>query len=97
MTVAVSFFAGQDNAINNLAGSGIGFYGSNFGYSIPVGEFNQTTYITNAAGTTQGPQADNIKWAHPNSGLVNSNLTATNLTQIPNQNATLNIRQSKCC
>ena len=92
MAVTVSFFAGESNNINNLAGSGVGFYGSNFAYSVAVGEFQQTTYITNSAGTAQGPQADNIKWSHPNSGILNSNTTSNLLTHLPNQNATLNIR-----
>jgi hypothetical protein len=94
MAVSVAFFAGESNNINNLAGSGLGFYGSNFGFSVPVGQNNQTTYITNGAGTTQGPQSDNIKWSHPNSGVLNSNLTSNLLTHLPNQNATLNVRVS---
>jgi hypothetical protein len=89
---SVSFFAGESNNINNLAGSGIGFYGASFAYSVPVGEWQQTTFITNSAGTIQGPQADNIKYSNMGSGFVNSATVATGLRYIPNQNATLEIR-----
>lgn len=87
-----SFFAGETNNINNLGGSGLGFYGGSFGASVAVGAFQQTTFITSSNGTSLGPQADNVKWAHANSGIVNSATSPIALTAIPNQNATLQIR-----
>lgn len=89
----IKFFAPEYNSaeIPNIGGSGIGFYGSGFGYSVPVGSFQDTTFITNSAGTAQGPQIENIKYTHPNSGSVNG-ATSIPLTGIPNYLATLNIR-----
>lgn len=86
-----SFSAGENTNINNLSGSGLGFYGGSFGASIAVGAFNQTTFITNSNGTALGPQADNIKWAHAQSGIVNSSSSPIQLTAIPNYQATLKI------
>lgn len=88
----VSFYAGDDNNITNLAGSGLGFYGAGFGYSVSVGAWQDTTWITNANGTSQGPQANNVKYANQGSGYVDSSTTPTGLRFIPNQQATLNIR-----
>jgi hypothetical protein len=88
----ISFWAGENNNIANLAGSGLGFYGGAFGYSVAVGTYQQTTYITNAAGTAQGPQCDNVKYVHPNSGLMGSNTVPSSLLYMPNSLATLNIR-----
>lgn len=90
MPAAINFFA-LDNHVQNLNGSGLGFFGSTFGNSVEIGEFQDSTYITNGAGTTEGPQATNIKHTHPNSGSINS-LDSVNLLNIPNYLATLNIR-----
>ena len=88
----ISFFAGENSAINNLAGSGLGFYGGSFGASVAVGEFQQTTFITNSAGSAQGPAADNIKFDNQGSGIVNSATSGIGLQAIPNLEASLNIR-----
>jgi hypothetical protein len=90
MAAQLKFYAGSDNEIPT--GSGLGFYGGTFGASVRVGEYNQTTYITNPAGTAQGAAADNIKYSNIASGIVNSATGAIFLRNIPNQEATLNIR-----
>lgn len=87
----ISFYAGEGFQINNLAGSGLGFYGGGFGYSVPVGEYQDTTFITNANGTAQGPQVDNIKFLNNNSGIVNGASSGVHLRAIPNYLATLKI------
>lgn len=89
---AVNFFAGENFAIENLSGSGLGFYGAGFGYSVDVGSWQDTTFITNGAGTTQGPQVDNVKYMNIGSGIVNGASSGIPLTAIPNYLATLNIR-----
>lgn len=88
----ITFYAGESTLIGIGGGSGLGFYGSTFGQAITVGQFQQTTYITNSAGTAQGPQADNVKYTHLNSGIKGSDSASTPLTGIPNTSATLNIR-----
>jgi len=89
---AINFFAGEDFAISDLSGSGLGFYGGGFGFSVAVGSFQDTTFITNGAGTSQGPQVDNIKWKDSASGIINGAGSGVALTAIPNYLATLNIR-----
>jgi len=84
-------FRADDWGIQNLNGSGLGFYGSTFGNSVEVGQYQTTTWITNSNGTAQGPQVNNIKWTHPNSGSING-AADKNLLDIPNHEASLNIR-----
>ncbi len=88
----VSYYS--ENIPINSAISGLGFYGASFAYSVAVGEYNQTTWITNADGTAQGPQVNNIKFANIGSGYIESALVPTGLRYIPNQDASLNIRVS---
>jgi hypothetical protein len=76
----------------NLAGSGLGFYGAGgFGASVAVGEWQDNTYVTDGNGLVQGPQGNNVKWRHANSGEV-AGATVLNLQYIPNYQASLNIR-----
>ena len=85
------FYAGEDFAINNLSGSGLGFYGGGFGYSVAVGEYQDSTFITNSAGTAQGPQVDNVKYQNIGSGVVNGAASGIPLASIPNYQATLKV------
>jgi len=90
---AINFYAGGGTfSINNLGGSGLGFYGAGFSYSVDVGSFQDTTFITNSAGTAQGPQVNNVKYMNIGSGIINSASSGVPLTAIPNYLATLNIR-----
>lgn len=89
----INFLAGGGAfSINNLGGSGLGFYGAGFGYSVDVASFQDTTFITNSAGTAQGPQVNNVKYMNIGSGIINSASSGVPLTSIPNYLATLNIR-----
>jgi hypothetical protein len=86
---AIGFYAGEDY---NLNGSGLGFFGDGFGVSLVVGDYNTRTFITNSVGTLEGPEVDNIKYTHANSGIIGQSGSGVLLTQIPNDKATLNIR-----
>lgn len=89
----ISFIAGGGLFnINNLSGSGLGFYGTGFGNSVDVGSYQDTTFITNGAGSSQGPQVNNIKYQNVSSGILNSASSGVRLTEMPNYLATLNIR-----
>ena len=77
--------------INNLSGSGLGFYGSTFGNSVQVGAFQTTTWVTDSNGTIQGPQCNNVTWTHPSSGSINGAASVA-LNKIPNYLCPLNIR-----
>ena len=81
----LGFYAGN-TTINNLAGSGIGFYGSSFGGSVAVGSFQETTFIT------KGASASNVKYLNDGSGVIPTALAGTGLKFIPNSSATLNVR-----
>ncbi len=83
-------YQGTDFSLN-LAGSGLGFYGSTFGQSVQVGAYQGTTYATDSNGLTQGAQVNNVQWTHAQSGMV-AGSTNLNLLNIPNYQATLNIR-----
>lgn len=87
----ISFFA-DTFGVQNLNGSGLGFYGAGFGSSVEVGAYQDTTFITNGAGTAQGPQVNNVKWKHSTSGEINGAGASKLLTAIPNYLASLNIR-----
>lgn len=88
--MAIGFYA-YDDGIYNLAGSGLGFYGSAFGTSVNVGSYQDSTWVTDSTGTVQAQQVNNVKYTHPSSGSLNG-LTSIGLLNVPNQLATLNIR-----
>lgn len=92
MAAAINFYADTAFFITNLAGSGLGFYGGGFGQSVNVGEYQQTTFITDSTGANQGAQVNNVKYNNAMSGTVNSSTSGILLTSIPNYQATLNIR-----
>lgn len=94
MAATISFLAGGYGLpINNLNGSGLGFFGSSFGQSVAVGAFQGSTYITDGNGVSQGPQVNNVQWSHPASGTVQTGTLLAN-TKIPNYQSTLNIHLS---
>lgn len=83
--------------INHSAGSGIGFYGSTFGVSVPIGTRQSSTFVTNSLGTDQGSQLNNTTMSTSGNnstiGTVSINgATAINLDRLPNYLCPLNIR-----
>ena len=85
------FYANETNEIPS--GSGMGFYGSaGFGSSVSVGSYQGTTFVTNSAGTSRGPQADNVTFLNAGSGKYTASHTGLGIDAIPNDRATLNIR-----
>jgi hypothetical protein len=91
----IQFYAGENNSINNLAGSGLGFYGDGgFGYSVAMGSYNGRTFITDSTGTSQGPEVDNCKWQSTSGVIVGQTGSGIHLLSLPNYLSTLNIRFS---
>jgi len=94
---SINFFgnvpsSSSPSGINHGAGSGLGFYGISYGTSVPVGQYQDSTWVTNANGTaTDRYELNNIKYMHPSSGRYN-NATTYALSGIPNYYAPLNIR-----
>jgi hypothetical protein len=88
---------GDGELINHSAGSGLGFYGNGFGISVPVGQQQTTTYVTNSLGTAEGARLNNTAMASVGTvntkGTVSINgVTAINLDAMPNYLCPLNIR-----
>lgn len=82
---------GEPTLISHGAGSGIGMYGASFGISIPVGQKQTTTYVTNANGTASGLKLNNTKWTSI-SGVSHNGGSEIDNESAPNYYAPLNIR-----
>ena len=80
--------------ILHATGSGVGFYGSTFGISVPIASYQDTTYVTNGDGTAQGSQLSNCKYPGTATGVSIQGSAATLLTNLPNYQAPLNVRFS---
>lgn len=94
MAAAINFIAegGSNFTISPLNNSGLGFFGAGgFGNSVSVNAWQDTTFITDGNGINQGPQVNNVKYVHPNSGQLTGG-TNVSLQSIPNYQSTLNIR-----
>lgn len=91
----IQFRSGLNNSslypiADTTVASGIGFYGSTFGTSVQVGQYQDTTFITNSTGNVNGGQANNAKYLNTGSGTINGTTLA--LRDIHNVSGTLNIR-----
>lgn len=90
--VAISSPSGTPTLINHGAGSGIGMFGAGYAISIPVGEYNDTTWVTNANGTaTDQYQLSNTKYMSV-SGMSHNGSAEISNRKAPNYYAPLNIR-----
>jgi len=92
MAATINFYAGEDFLIGATAGSGLGFYSSGFGYSVPVGSYQSRTYITNSTGTAQGSEVDNTKFSNSTTVIIGQAGSGISLTSLPNYQSTLNLR-----
>jgi len=102
----IKFYANinVDNSNKLIAhelGSGLGFYGANYGVSVPIGSTQDSTWITNSTGTEASHQlklhnnkkVDKGTTLTEGTVLVNTSTgTATNIDKLPNYLAPLNIR-----
>jgi hypothetical protein len=89
----------EAKTINHTAGSGIGFYGSDFAVSIPIGTQNQKTFVTDANGVNQGVALNNTSYANDSdnrgrnpgqAGISDGGIVELN--QVANKDTPLNIR-----
>lgn len=83
--------------INHSAGSGIGFYGSNFGVSVPIGTKQSTTFVTDSLGVSQGSQLNNTTMVTSGDSITFGTVSINgasdiNLDRLPNYLCPLNIR-----
>lgn len=90
MATVTFYGGGGPYSVSNLLNSGIGFFGSNFGNSVAVGEYQDTTFICSADGSTAGQQINNNKYINSMSGSING-ASAILVNRIPNYLGTLHI------
>ena len=89
----ITFLAGEGSeSIHHLQGSGLGFYGTTFGSSVQIGSFQGSTFVTNADGTTQAQDADNIQYVSSHSGIYKGNPETKSVLLVPSSRSTLNVR-----
>lgn len=92
MSVNLLFLAGPGLPINDLSGSGLGFYGAaGFGQSVNVGAWNGRTFITDANGLVNGAEVNNVQFLNAGSGILGQAGTGIGLKAIPNFQSTLRI------
>jgi len=77
--------------ISHGAGSGLGFYGGGFGISVPVAQYQDTTFVTNSNGTTSGIKGQNTKYVSVSGLSHNSSETTLGNSGVPNYYAPLRI------
>ena len=92
-----SIAGGADSTlIDHTSGSGMGFFGGGFGISVPVGQYQDTTFVTNSDGTSSGIRVKNTKYVDdntmPNSGVSSNGGSTIGTSGMPNYYAPLNIR-----
>jgi len=87
---------GTSTEIKHTSGSGMGFFGGGFGISVPVGQYQDTTFVTNSDGTSSGIRVKNTKYVAsttiPNSGVSPNGGSTIGLSGMPNYYAPLNVR-----
>lgn len=82
----------QPDLINSDAGSGLGFFGGGFGISVPVSQYQDSTYVTDANGTTSGIKCSNLKYSTDTTGYIQGEVSDTVISGVPNIAAPLNVR-----
>lgn len=86
--------ASPDDAtlIDHVDGSGLGFFGGGFGISVPVGSYQDSTYVTNGNGTQYDFQTNNLKYVSNSGVYFNGGVTDIGTSGTPNYYAPLNVR-----
>jgi hypothetical protein len=73
-------------------GSGIGFYGPGYATSVPIANYQDTTWLTNSNGTaTEQVQLNNTKYINESQVSING-ANPLNLDKLPNKLCPLEIR-----
>ncbi len=92
----IKFFANikttdANDLIDHTLGSGVGFYGSAFGASVPIGTVQSKTFVTNSTGTQEGAELNNTAFKAAGQVSINAGENK-NLNNLPNFLCPLNIR-----
>ena len=82
MAAELKFYAGSALA-TDITGSGLGFFGAGgFGTSVQVGQYQDTSFITNGAGSENGGTSTNAKYLGNTSGVSINSATADILANL---------------
>lgn len=96
MASTIRWFAGDGSPEISPAASGgfntVGFYGGSFGLSIRVSEYNDTSYRTTEDGSSDGGALPNLKFANATGAYVASEISATELLEVDNDEATIRVQ-----
>jgi len=102
MAASLKFYANigdpdtAESEIRHVEGYGLGFYGLGHGLSVPVGSVQNTTFVTDGAGTHNGVQCNNTSMVTVGDGTtpgtVSANGVTISLQNLPNYLCPLNIR-----
>jgi len=87
----------QQALLDHNAGSGIGFFGDGWGFPVPVGSVQDTTWVTDQDGADEGPQLNNNAFITEGDNVTPGTVsidqsTPVALNRLPNYKSTLNIR-----
>jgi hypothetical protein len=97
----VTFYANEGiGAINsgsqNIAGSGLGFFGNGGAYSsVRINDYQDRTFVSNSNGTSVGAEIDNVKYIDSTGAIISRGGVEDSsiwIKNIPNYKSTLNIR-----
>lgn len=92
MAAAIVFLAGGSGQPTDITGSGLGFFGASFGTSVQVGQFQDTTFITNGAGSINAGTSLNSKYVGNTSGVEIDGGPEIQLSGVPLVSGALNVR-----
>ncbi len=89
MSLSIIWKSGDDTVIISTSDR-IGFFGENFGESVPLDNYQGTTVVTNDTGTVNSGVLPNVKFINTTQGDWGSG--TQNLTLLSSGSATLHIR-----
>lgn len=92
MAAAIAFKAGGAGQPTVITGSGLGFFGASFGTSVQVGQFQDSTFITDGDGQTDFGVSTNTKFPGNSSGVVIDGQSEVQLSGVALSGAALNIQ-----
>ena len=89
MSLSVIWKSGDD-IVTILSTAHIGFFGDNFGESIPLDNYQGTTVVTNSSGTINDGALPNVKFINTTQGSFGG--STQNMASLASGSATLHIR-----
>lgn len=92
MAAAIAFLAGGSGQPSDITGSGLGLFGASFGASVQVGQYQDSTFITDGAGSIDGGASTNGKYPGNSSGVEIDGGAEVQLSGVPVESGSLNIR-----